>query len=355
MKKLVCALLVLFLLCNIPCSILASESTFSIEDVATELINDALAQPNEFGLPDLNGQNIYLCNAINPYTLEEDELIPCSNIEYYIVKTDDSFVACITLCYSDGMLLSASLDVNIANVLNSACSTDDAIQIVTEGGSVYIKTESDVSNSTSSQTSRISEVDITENAISQAEGKPDVLTVKSQLSEIVTNPIVPRTSVTLYVPYVPQGEEPICWAAAAAAFGRYYTGSTYSHYTASDLVQAIGAEIGGGTMEDARKILTDIFGINTTYYSMQLSVSAAINLLQQAKPILAGFTGSYSDTGEEVSHMVVVSGFDYTSSATKFYIRDSNYAATKSVLVYSRSVAMEYYDGIVMWWDESAY
>ena len=108
-------------------------------------------------------------------------------------------------------------------------------------------------------------------------------------------------------------------------------------------------------MNDARTILSSIFHINTTYSTAQLSSSATIALLQQGKPVLAGFSGSYNDTGNPVGHMVVISGFDSTTTRTTFYVRDPNYTAYKIVTAYSRDVAMDYYQGITMFWDETAY
>lgn len=357
MKKLLCVLMSAVLCLSLCCPAFASETSFCVETVAEELINDALTQPSQFGLPDLQDENVYICNAVNPYTICNDVLTQCEGIEYYLVKTDDAFIACITLCYDDGILISATLDLHIADVLNNVCSPADAIQLITYDGTVYVRTDDAISDGTASYPSvrSLYENNEVQTVATLIEDGPVELTVKSELTDIVTDPVIPRSYKVISVPYVSQEGKDICWAAAAAAFGRYYTGSTYSSLSASDLVAAIGAEIGPGTMADARKILSDVFNISTTYSSMQLTYGYTITLLQQSKPILAGFSGSVSATGEERGHMVVICGFDDSGTNLKFYVRDSNYTAYKTVTLYSRSIAMEYYDGVIMWWDEAAY
>lgn len=352
-----CLLLCLSLCLAFPFPISAQESSVCVESIATELLNDALTHPYDFTFPNLSGKTLYLCNAVNPYALQDNKLIPNEDIEYYIVKTDDAFIACITLCYSNGTLLSATLDLNISNTLNYACSVSDPVQLITEDGVVYVKSNDGVFSDSDAIT-RISpstNIKETEAFLYEADGNVQTLTVQCELTEIETNPVIPRASVSLSVPYVSQGDLPICWAAAAAAFGRYYKGDSYAQYTASALAAMVGVGNKEGTVNDSRKILSDIFGISTTYSTAQLSVNTTISLLLQSKPILALFYGSYSDTGEGVGHMVVISGYNDNSSNIKLYVRDSNYTSIKTVIVYSRSVVMDYYEGIIMWWKESAY
>lgn len=330
----------------------AKEAAFSVEAVAVELLNDALAQPNSFILPDLDEKNIYLCNPIHPYALIENELQSCEDIEYYLIKTETEFIGCITLCYVDSVLMSASLNLDIATQLNETCETDDAFQLVANNGLLYIRTAASPIATNGVDT------DSTVFAIASASGHLEVATVRSQLTGIVTCPVVPRSSKLLSVPFVPQ-QGGTCWAAAGAAFGQYYTGSTYAHYTASDLASLMGIGIDdGGYIEDTTEMLRRYFLINTIIVKDRLSDNDAITLFQQSKPIIANFHGDVLGTDINIAHMVVLCGYDDggNGATIKYYIRDSNYESVVSVFAYSSDIlVMEYYSGQVMFWDESAY
>lgn len=111
--------------------------------------------------------------------------------------------------------------------------------------------------------------------------------VKNQLVGIVVNPVIPRTIAILNVPFVSQEGQPICWAAAAAALGRYYTGTRYENYSASALASMVGVGVAGGSMADAQKILRDIFKIETYSIENALAEIAVTNLIDNGTPVLA--------------------------------------------------------------------
>lgn len=186
------------------------------------------------------------------------------------------------------------------------------------------------------------------------------LSVKSQLSGIVTNPVIPRSSITLSVPYVPQ-QGGTCWAAAGAAFGRYYTGETYAHLSASDIAEIMNtSQDQGGSFEKTRSMLQIVFGVNTTYYARYLSNHESITLFQQAKPILAGFRGydNNQTPAAYVGHIVVLCGYSDNGSGgnIKYYIRDSNRESLQIAMNFSGSqLVMDYYTGVTMLWTESAH
>lgn len=361
MKKLFCLLLACVLLCNYLPVVSAVEQETSVEQIAVNLINDALSQPNEFALPNLSDETLYICKAIHPYKLENDALIESTNIEYYLVKTENYFVACITLCYVNNELISACLNIGMAEMLNAACDISEAFQIVANNGTLYIKTADGVTNcSVGAKTRGLGADSDIASAIDRAQGSEEALSVSGVLSGIVTNPVISRTSKILSVPYVSQEGLPICWAAAAAAYGQYYKGSAYAKYSASNLAAMVGVGNAEGTMNDSRKILSDIFNISTEYCNSKLSNNTVINLFQQSKPILAGFAG-YNFNTDKVSyagHMVVLCGYNDggTGDQITYYVRDSNTQSIMSVIAYSDDeLVMDYYSGIVMYWLQSAY
>ncbi len=362
MKKIICLLLSFILVLSTASISSAVESKFCIEDVAVNLLNDALKQPNVFNIPNMNNKSIYLCNPINPYRLKGDELLPLYDVALYLVRTDDEIIASITLCYQNGNPISASLDTYIAEVINTNCSIYDAFQLIGENGTLYVKTANNVGTSTFSATTRTTDIDSTASLINNIAGNPEVLSVKSELTTVTINPVITRSDKLLSVPYVPQVAD-TCWAAAGAAFGRYYTGNTYAHYSAEDLSVIMGIPLNQGAgMSTTQSMLRNIFGLNTTYHSGRLSDSTAINLFQQSKPIIAGFAGNYyneeTDNNEQFAHMVVLCGYDDHATGTNvtFYIRDSNYAFIRSTTSYSNNyLAIYYYDDAVIYWVEGLY
>lgn len=328
----------------------------AVEDIAVQLLNDALSKPNYFDLPELEGRSIYICDAINPYAIMEGELIRCSDIEYYLVRTDSEYIACITLCYGEGELLSACLNIDLANAIEANGDINEAIQIVAQNGGLYVRTENAEETENQAQQMHGRRVDADDELLWDLE----IPTVKVQLDGIVTNPIIPRSSRILNVPYVPQVEG-TCWAAAGAAFGQYYTGNTYAHYTADYLAEQMGIGLNEGAFLDTTlEMVERFYGVRTEYHQRALSNSEAINLFQQAKPILAYFNGRdiTSATYAGAAHMVVLCGYDdhNTGENITYYVRDSNTPSLMTVVAYSNEgLFMDYYYPYVMIWQESAY
>lgn len=320
-----------------------------------------MTHPDEFNLPDLTNEMIYICRPIHPYVIEGNRLAQCNDIEYYLIQTESDIIACITLCYEGGAVVSACLNIGLANIINEHCDMGEAFQIVVQDGTVYIKTSDSVVNGMAN--TQIMSVKAEEDdaiaTINSIRGNLEKLSVQNELLGVITNPVVARSSRILSVPYVSQENLPICWAATAAAVGRYYTGVTYANYSASALAAMIGVGNKEGTILDSMKILSDIFHVSTTFYNGRLSNNTTINLFQQGKPILAVFHGSYDANPEqEVGHMVVLCGYDdnNTGSNTILYIRDSNYTTLTSVISFSdNELRMDYYTGITMYWVQGAY
>ena len=357
MKKVISMLLVV-LICLSMASVASAEGiAYSVEETAVYLLNDALTMPNDFPLPDLSGKTLYLCNAISPYTLKGDKLQPCNDIEYYFVRTENELIACITLCYENGNLLSACFDISTAETLSANCKIDEAFQLIAQNGKLYVKTADDINAEITRMPSETKFLNSISAKIVGTADNTEVLTVKSTLTGVITDPVIPRSSKILNVPYVAQGVN-TCWAAAGVAVGKYYTG--ISSYTADELAAQMGYPNQSAGMSVTKSLLTRFYQVNTTYYSGRLSDSVAINLFQQSKPIIAGFTGYAYINGNigSVAHMVVLCGYDDHATGVNitFYVRDSEHTSLKSVISYSADkLALDYNEGVLLYWVEGLY
>lgn len=355
MKKVI-PLLIASVICLLSCFSPAFASDKSenpnIEVLAVELLSDALACNDGFSFPALKDQELYLCKPIHPQYLRNDTFVINQDIEYYLIKTDDTYIANITVCYDNGKFLSAAFGTDLAQSLvanNISCSD---IALIPHDGVLYIKASDSVTSSVVSSSSQ--EVYSRSNSfVTQLRSKAcDLSPIEHQsIIELpFTSPVIPRSSRTLNVPYVPQGDYNICWAAAAGALGQYHTGISHS---ATELCDLMGVPYEDNNMTAVRRLLSQIYGLSTTYKSGHLSANVIINRLNENKPIIVGFTNN------TYAHMVVLCGFDYpsTTSYLKYYFRDSNYASLKIVVTYpTEEVIMDYYsDYGYLFWAEAVY
>lgn len=255
---------------------------------------------------------------------------------------DNEYFACVTICYDQGVAQTATLSTTVATVLETYDVKDSAFLIVSNGGELYLKTESTTVHGTGDNTAVFSSNDSADLCV-QIDAIPfdlDGVEVKNEL-QLIQPTATARSSTVLSVPYVSQGDYPICWA-AAAAFGQYYTGNTYSNLTAYDLACIVGVGAQGSTIASSQKILSTVFHIQTTAVST-MSTTQIINKLVQQQPVIAGF-----HNGTE-GHMVVICGFDDHSTGVNidFYVRDSNTRNIQIVTTLSNGIIiMDYYYGI---------
>lgn len=363
MKRIICSLL-LILLCISPTQKVKAEETFSVNEVAVQLLTSAMNNWEAIGLPDVQGESLYICNSINPYCFDGNELTVSSDVEYYLIKTMEEYIACITLCYENGAVISATLDTGIAEVLNTYDIVNEDFALIVNGGILYLKTEESVvpgNYSTAGMARTVSEVDNTAYLLNKKECETYNLVVEEELQMPMARSVMPRSSKILTVPYVSQGDYDLCWAAAASALGQYYTGDTYAYLTPYDLASIVGVGNQGASMSKAQQILSDVFHISTRYKSGQMSASEIVGHINVARPLLVGFYRCDTIASQEIAtgHMVVVCGFDDSSSSgMQYYVRDSNFSSLK--IVYDLSgdgtVVMDGYSIFgPLYWNETAY
>lgn len=354
MKRIISFALTLILLVLPLCCITVSAEDISvnIDTIATDLLQSALENPVLFGVPELNDKHIYICEPIHPYAIENETLVENDTIEYYLLIADNEYFACVTVCYDQGIAQTATLSTTIATILETYDIEDSAFLLVLNGGKLYLKTESTTVCGSGDTTAIISSSDSADlcaqiDAISFV---LDGIEVKNEL-QLVQPTAIGRSSTTLSVPYVPQGDMPICWAAAAAAFGQYYTGNAYSALSAYDLACIVGVGCNGASIEYSQQILEDVFHIQTTaVYTM--SASQIINKLVQRQPVIAGFHNG------DVGHVVVICGYDDHSTGENidFYVRDSNTPNIKIVKTLSNgTLIMDYYNVKTMKFEVAVY
>lgn len=346
MKKLLSLLLAVLLLLGQITGAVAVEQTkqaeFSVTSLAASLLEDALQNNAYFNLRKLSGE-VYLCNPVHPYYMQDGTFVADPDIEYYFIKSGDAYVACVTACYENGELSSVTFNPGMAAALE-AYDVNSAFLMVVNDGTLYVKTEDEavVASGIDFTTRTAPANDPVCNQIETIAADLQQPTVMQAL-EVSLSPVTPRSSTQFYVPYVPQGNYDICWAAAAGAFGQYYTGNTYSHYSALELANLVGVGNNVAGMDKIQEILSQVFHINTTQRTTSNEYSFIISKLVQHQPILAGFANS------ESGHMVVLCGYDDNATGKNiwYYVRDSNFEAYQIVVSRSdQTLVMDYYSQV---------
>lgn len=336
------------------------ESTPEIEVYSTicDLIDKALAVEYYANLLYSDDGILYLCDPINPYHLVGDELIKDSNVEYYLIRSSKGYVSCVTVCYDEDGFLSANYNDDISAALMHNNIDDEPFELVTEDQSLYIIVGDGIIawNSALQANEEIESIlqddTSTFNLIHRADCNLESVSVNCILPFNTSQITIPRYAISLPVPIVSQENYPICWAAAAVAFGRYYTGSEYASVTPVAFSYQVINKIDGGTFEDVKAGLKSIYKIDTDYlYST--SYSTIINYLTGGKPLIAGFY----DDDKESGHMAIISGFSYNSgSSIVYYIVDSNYPNLQIVsTTVSKTLTLNYYSEYNFEWTMSLY
>lgn len=336
----------------------ATDDTESpVESIVYELLRDALSKNTYFNIPEVDGKTIYLCHPINPHYLRNNVLIPNPEIEYYLIKANTEYIACVTVCYSGNTIVSASFSTNIASALEHYNIAENDCVLVANGGFLYIKTTSSVSKwnpSAQSQDVATATLSTTHDSlieqIHSAQCELESIAVAQELDISTIRIGASRSWRYLDVPFVSQEGLPICWAAAASALGQFYTGR---QYTASEISLFIHGGTSGGSMDDARTALRSLFNIETTRVYGEMRYNTIINHLHSSNPLLVGFSNA------EEGHMVVLCGYDYSypSTQVKYYFRDSNFTSLQTVMVpMDGPIQVDYfYDTGAMTWIEAAY
>ena len=274
------------------------------------------------GIPDVSDKEIQICQRINPYVLHNEVLVVNEDIGYFFLKADGGIFACLTVFYGDGEVISASLSTKMVDLVKNAGVSDKEFALISAGDTWYIKTNEDIilGECVNNQETQLGCTDYELGDTSSIELSE--IEVEQTIKLTQTFSIQPRSSRVLSVPYVPQGNYNICWAAAAVALGEFYRDPEVYNYDPYDLACEIKGEPTVGSISESRWILTNKYNITTTYVSRAMTQSEVINCINQSRPILGAF---FPTSG--IGHMVVICGFNDggTGSDMTYYLRDSNH------------------------------
>ena len=255
MKRIFILILSVFLLVCCITPINANDSIIVHE--ATELLNSAFMHNDLFSLPDVSNQDIFLSNPLKLYKkLNEDDYILIDNKEYYLIYTDDTYIAEIVVIYENDKIVSTTFNTSLANKFNYEKIKDDEFTFTLQDNEYIIeKTNSTVGS--------------TNNIINKVTKMSNIY-----LSNSYT--IQPRSGRVLNLNYISQGIYNTCWAASALVVGWYYKG-TNIELTPYEIAQDMGiSAFAGASMSKTQDVLLDYFGINTTVTSSALDKSVQL-------------------------------------------------------------------------------
>lgn len=111
-----------------------------IYNLVFDLLYDALSKNTYFNISNIEGKTIYICDPINAHQLVNGSLLVNSDIEYYLIKADSDYIACVTVCYESGNFSSASFSTDIAEALEYYDIGTTPVALVGYNGTLFIKT-----------------------------------------------------------------------------------------------------------------------------------------------------------------------------------------------------------------------
>lgn len=343
MKKFMRIILAIMLIANflVPVKVKAEESNIIQE--ATELLNSALSHNELFNLPNVENKNIYISNPISLYKKESnDEYSLFEDKEYYLIYTDDEFIAGLVAIYENDEIASIIFNVSLAELFNKYNIKNEEFIFAIQDDE-YTLEVIDASQNTGLLQNEIYSI--------------------SKLSNInlSSSYIQARSSGrVLDIDYVPQGIYNTCWAASALAVGWYYYPDKCSDYTAATMSDAMGiSKYQGASMSETREILSTYFNITTTHISTTMDKGTIINHINNSRPIIIGYRitpAEDSSVSVAKGHMVVLAGFrvSASSSTVNYYFRDSK--TSSFVIVSSTTFPNTYeFEGVTLKWKEACY
>lgn len=354
MKKIISLLLIL-VMCIMPFQTAKAETTkHNINEITNEFLTIALENNEYFNLPNLQNKKIYISNPIRPYKIDENKLSKSNDIEYYFIKADDEYIACVTLCYENEEVVSSAINVDISDFLNEYNLNDKTFSLIASKGKLYLKTSEYVAlvaGTTENNTSmRLNGIDETIEMLEESDVEFENL-ITNEYIYLTNNYTKASTRATtiLNVPYVPQYDYPICWAASAGALGRFHTG--ISQYTALQLASIVGVGANGGTIYDSANVLQTVYKVKTTIQFGVMSTSQIIANIKAGRPILAHFFNASE------GHAVVVCGYYEPEPGVNqnYFVRDSNFSSMQIIKHYGTNISIDYLAGSKMNWESALY
>lgn len=332
MKKYLRLLLSIILIFGLCMPIKAEESTVVQE--ATELLNSALSRNELFGISNLSKNNVYLSNPIK-YSKKDStaEYILDTVNEYYLVYTDDSYIAGIIVTYDENhQIISTTFDTSVAMPFNKHDIENDSF-VFTSNQNEYALEIVDQSQ----------KVDFPREAIQSISKLTNIYPSYSSAT---------RSGRVLNLAFVEQDSgHNSCWACAALSFGWYYYPNKCVGWDEIDVMSGTGGSALGGNIATTKNALSLHFGISAIHTTSVISKSTIINNINTGKPMIVGYRPTSG-----MGHIVILAGYDATtsSSSVKYYFRDSLQSTYK--IVSSTSSPTTYVSGgVTMNWADALY
>lgn len=343
MKKILYFILTIILTLSSANPIKAIES--EIIQSATELLNSALSHNELFNLPDLSNKEICLSSPIKIYQKDlANNYLPIKNKEYYLIYTDDAFVAEIVVMYENNEIISTTFNTSLAQLFNEENIKNDSFILTTRNEKYAIE-----------QVNSLEKINAPQNIIHKISAIASIGLSSSYANQ-------PRSGRVLNIPYESQGIYNTCWAASALVVGWYYYPNKQPNLTPYQIAQEMGISgFAGGNMSDTQQALEEYFGIEAEYVPGTLGKGTIINMINQGKPIIVGYRKTVAEDPtleRSLGHMVVLAGYDVStsSSTVKYYFRDSDSESSSYVIVRSNTFPSEYeYSGITLNWKNACY
>lgn len=225
----------------------------------------------------------------------------CDELAAFIfsVETDEGIT--FTLSTGTAETLAENFSFSPGETAQIAMRGDDLLYVAGESGDAYLVYDNGVCNPCDEPLQSLAD---TLNQTPRA---------SRRVSSAKSAPVTVTSSKTLGVPYVSQGNNPICWAASACQAGRYLTGNT--GWTAVSLCNAVKGTLAGGTVADTRDAYTrftysgSATRIATTHVSGAPTESVIGHWINAGLPIHAR-TSSNNGSG----HAVIIDGYKTYSS-----------------------------------------
>ena len=251
---------------------------------------------------------------------------------YYLLYTNNKFIAEVIVVYNNQEIVSATLSIDLVEKLNiSSVKNSEFILTVTDNEYVFQTVESNEKLNLSS----------------------NVLNKLTKLDTIyISNNNQTRSGRVLDLTYVAQPANYMtCWACAALSYGWFYYPNKCSNYDPIDVCNVSKGTPLGGTIDHTKIFLEDYFDISMVKTTTVLSKSTIINYINTSKPIIVGYKPSSG-----MRHIVILAGYDAssTSSEVNYYFRDSYYSTYQ--IVNSTSSPSTYVSkGVSMTWSDTLY
>jgi len=306
---------------------------FDINSKINEFLQIAALEPEEYGLYNVDLNNLEVSDPISPYSYTENgELEEIKDVNYYFICSNGQPVANVILCENDKLSVpSATFETETALKLSEFLKTNNEFTLIHNNNDLLI-----LPLGNELVLSAIQPIDFTQN-------KVDGIIASSYPS-----------SYSLNIPYVPQGNNGLCWAASVASVGKYKTNISK---TAKEVADQMGVGYNeGANIYLASEALSNVFGIRSTAVSGYFrNISDIADVLLTGNPIIAGFSNSSS------GHMVVISGYRASTQEAVLLIRDPNSSSTKMVSSGTDNYGnytwlMSYYSDVgTMYWYESVF